>query len=96
MPFYLSSPPQNPLARVFTAIVAMLAMIAAFMLGIVALAVVVGLGLLIALSAWLRIWWIRRRVRGGAPGDPGGTGGVRGESQVIETEFTVISRKQDR
>ena len=95
MPFYLSPPPQNPVTRLFTAIVAVLVMVGSFMVGLVALAVVVGLALVIGLAAWLRIWWIRRRPNGG-PGQPGSRGpGQSTDSQVLETEYTVVSRKQD-
>ena len=92
MPFYLSPPPQNPVARVFTAIVAVLVMVGSFMVGLVALAVVVGLVLVIGLAAWLRIWWLRRRLGGQAAGSAPDRAP---DSQPIETEYTVISRKQD-
>ena len=95
MPFYISPPPQNPVARIFTAIVAVLIMVGSFMVGLVAIAVVAGLALVIGLAAWLRIWWLRRRLGGNASQVPGGSDRHAPDNQAIETEYTVISRKQD-
>jgi hypothetical protein len=90
MPFYLGPPPQNPLTRLLTAIIALVVMAGAFMLGLVALAVVVGLALAIGAAAWLRVWWAGRHASGPVRSAGPGTGG-----EVIETEYTVVSRKRD-
>ena len=95
MPFYINPPPQNPLVRFLAAIVAALTLAGAFMLGIVALAVVAGLGLLIWLGVWARTFWIRRQLGRQAKSTPQGTTGASTDKQVIETEYTVISRNQD-
>jgi hypothetical protein len=95
MTYYLGPPPQNPLARILTAIVALLALAGAFMLGVVTLIVVAGLGLLAWLGLWARMLWLRRRMRGRpAEGRHDGHGDQRA-NQVIETEYTIISRRQD-
>ena len=93
MTFYISPPPQNPLARVLSAVVGVVLLAAAFMLGMVALAVIAGLGLLVWLGVWKRKVWIRRKVRAGA--GPGDSQGRKSTDGTIETEYTVISRKQD-
>jgi hypothetical protein len=77
------------------ALVGLLALVGSFMLGLVALAVVVGLGLLAGLVFWARVAWISRRLRkhaeemGDRPQDSAS------ESEFIETEYTVVSRRRD-
>ncbi len=61
MPYYISPPPQNPLTRIFTAIIAVFALVGFLMLGMVALLVVAGVGLIGGLALWLRVAWIKRR-----------------------------------
>ncbi len=93
MTLYITPPPGNPLIRVLTAIAGLLVVAGAFMLGIVTLAIVVGIGLLVWLGIWLRVLWggHRRRHRG----EPGPGAGRPDPDQVIETEYTVVSRRQD-
>jgi uncharacterized membrane protein YraQ (UPF0718 family) len=95
MRYYLSPPPQNPLARILTAIAALLVLAGAFMLGIVALVVVAGLGLLVWLGVWMRMLWLRRHLRNRSAGDGDRRHGDSGEDRVIETEYTIISRRRD-
>lgn len=91
MPVYLTPPPQNPLTRVVAAIVALLVLAGAFMLGLVALAIVAGLGLAIGLAAWIRAAWNGRRSTTGGP-----TPSPRPRrGQSIEAEYTVVSRQED-
>ena len=54
-----------------------------------------GLGLLIWLGVWARTFWIRRQLGRQAKSTPQGTTGASTDKQVIETEYTVISRNQD-
>jgi hypothetical protein len=93
MPLYLYSPPMSPLARLAAAIVSVITVIGAFMLGLVFIAVAVGLGLLIASIAWLRVWWFSRTRRSGAEPMPGA-----GSGDAIEAEYTVVAteRRDDR
>ena len=65
------------------------------MLGIVALAVIAGLGLLIWFGVWARMLWIRRQLGKQADSAPQDTPGAGTHRKAIETEYTVISRKQD-
>ena len=95
MPYYISPPPQNPLIRIITAIVAVFALVGAFMIGIAALLVVAALGLIAGIAIWLRVVWIKRRLRKSGV-DLGVTMKSHQESgQVIEAEYTVISDQQD-
>jgi len=100
MPNYISPPPQSPLTRVMTSIVAVLVLAGAFMISMVALLVVVGVGLLAACAIWLRVAWIRRSLRKGhaEPGnsaDPAMSASDKGDGQVIDAEYTVISKLKD-
>ncbi len=99
MPFYISPPPRNPIASILTGIVGILLMIGAFMLGFVALLVAFGVGLLIWMGIYIRIWWAKRQmIRQGV--DPAAGGPFvhpkqpqRGDS--LEAEYTVVSTKRD-
>ena len=105
MPYYIAPPPQNFLSRIIAAIVAVLMLVGAFMIGMVALLVVAGVGLIAGVAIWLRVIWIKRQLRksgvtlgGVAAGDAdtsrAGTAHMSG--QVIEAEYTVISDKEDK
>ena len=86
------SPPRSPLARLLGTIVGILVLAGAFMLGLAALAVVVGLGLAVGLAAWVRGWWLARTGR--APNNDGGGARPAG-SGSIEAEYTVISTRRE-
>lgn len=90
MPVYISPPPRNPLAQLFAAVVGVLAMAGAFIFGLVALAVVAGIAAVIGMAAWIYGWRLRRQMRRHQASRP------RHEADdVIEAEYTVISRKSD-
>ena len=91
MPVYLTPPPRNPLAQAAAAVVALLALVGAFMLGIVALAVFAGLALAASLALWLRAKWLSR-ADGPAPSRGAGSGH---RSRTIEAEYTVVRRRRD-
>ena len=96
MPYYISPPPQGPLTRVITAIIAVFALVGAFMIGFAALIVVVVVGLVAGIAIWLRVAWIKRRLR-----KEGIDLGVTMKNQansghVIDAEYTVISEDEDQ
>ena len=91
MPYYISPPPQNPLARIFTAIIAVLALVGSLMLGMVALLVVVGVGLIAALALWLRVAWIKRRLQKNGVDFGKPTQSQPQSGDVIDAEYTVVS-----
>ena len=96
MPYYISPPPQGPLSRIIAAIVATFVLVGAFMIGMVALLVVAGIGLIAGIAIWLRVAWIKRKLRKSGvdlnfnADNPGASG------QVIDAEYTVISDPQDQ
>lgn len=91
MTFYISPPPGNRLAGVLTGIIGLLLMAGAFMLGLFALVIALGVGLVAWMVVYARLWWSRRKRPGGGPGTAYGT--RKGED--IEVEYTVISRRRE-
>jgi len=96
MPYYISPPPQNPIMRILTAIIAVFVLAGAFMLGMAALLVVAGVGLVAGIVIWLLVAWIKRKLQkdgvdfGVTDQAPPPTG------QIIEAEYTVVSEQKDQ
>jgi len=91
MVYYISQQPLNPVARVLAALLAVLAFAGAFFFGLIILAVVVGLGLLLWLGIRLRMWWIMRH----APRSETASSSPPSSNEVIDAEYTVVSKEQD-
>ena len=80
----VEGPPRNPLLQ-FLGFVAGLGLLAvSFVFGAFLLAALLGLGLIVGLGVYARLWWLRRRM---ARAD-------NGEGEYIETEYTVVERHQ--
>ena len=99
MPYYINPPPQGPLTRIITAIVAVFALVGAFMIGVAAFLVIGGIALVAGLAIWLRVAWIKRQMRKsgvdlGVQRDPEG-GSTRESGHVIDAEYTVVSDDTD-
>lgn len=95
MPYYISPPPQSPLSRIIAAIIAVLALVGSFVIGIAAFLVIAGVGLIAGIAIWFRVAWIRRRLQKSGF-DPGvRTDASGGPGQVIDAEYTVISSSED-
>lgn len=100
MGYYIAPPPMNPVSRILAGLLGLLAVVGAFFFGLVVLAFAIGLGILAWLLVTLRMWWLRRRWR--REGDrvgPAGAAGPgrpdRGQDEVIEADYEVISRRED-
>ena len=92
MPYYISPPPQNPLTRIIAAIVAAFVLVGAFTIGIAALLVVAGVGLVAGLALWLRVAWIKHRLRkSGVDFGTDPATNQRESADVIDAEYTVVS-----
>lgn len=99
MPYYISPPPQNPLTRIITAIIAVLVLVGSLMIGMVALLVVAGVGLVAGLALWLRVAWVKHKLRkSGVDLNAGlheslkaGMNPQRESGDVIDAEYTVVS-----
>lgn len=91
MRYYISPPPMNPVSRVIAAILAALVLLGAFFFGLVVLLLVVGGLLVFGLVFGLRSWWLGRH--------PVATRVVKarvpGEGNVIDAEYTVVSRRSN-
>ncbi len=96
MPYYINPPPQNPLTRAIAAIVAVFTLVAAFMVGMAALLVVAGVGAVVGIAIWLRVIWIKRRLRKSGV-DLNARMDIPTETgHVIDAEYTVISDAQEQ
>ncbi len=101
MPQYIAPPPMNPLSRLLAGILAVLALAGAFFFGIFILGLVAGLGLIAWLVFSIRMWWLRKKFTGNS----GGMGGMGSQNRgqdagadsgdIIEAEYTVVSRKDE-
>lgn len=92
MPVYLTPPPRSPLARALAAVVGAILLVGAFMLGMVAFVIMLGLGLVAGAWVAFRTWQLRRAMeKGEIPAPRTGTPG-----DALEGEFTVVSREEDR
>ena len=91
MDYFSSPPPMNPFSRALAVVTAVLALAAAFFFGLIVLALVVGFGLLFWLVIRMRMWWILRRM----PSMEARPETSQNQGEVIEAEYTVISRRSD-
>ncbi len=91
MPYYISPSPMSPLSRALAAVMAVVALAAAFFFGLIVLALAFGIGLMFWLSIRLRLWWLRRHpsMRDMPPS------GKQEKREVIDAEYTVVSRRKD-
>ncbi len=96
MPHYLNPPPQGPLTRIIATIIAVFALVGAFMLGLVALLVIGGIALVIGLAIWLRVAWIKRQLRKSGVNLDAKAGGSRESGNVIDAEYTVVAESDDK
>ena len=83
----INPPPQSPLTRVIGGILAVITLIGAFMLGMVALLVVAGVGVIAGVAIWLRVAWIQHQIRKNAVGTT--------NNDVIDAEYTVVSKHEE-
>ena len=81
----------NPFSRALAVVTAVLALAAAFFFGLIVLALAVGFGLLFWLGIRMRMWWIRRHM----PPIEAKPEARHKQDEVIEAEYTVISRRSD-
>lgn len=100
MRVYLTPPPGNPLTRAIAAVLAVVLLIGAFMVGMVAFLAVLGISLVVGLWLWIKNWLALRKA--GRSGEAERTGHTRQQGSpgragrdAIEGEFTVISRDEN-
>ena len=101
MQYQIGPPPMNPLSRLLAGIVAVLALAGAFFFGVFIMVFAMGLGLVAWVALRLRMWWIRRKLGVTGSGFPGGqdypgttpSGDKKGD--VIDAEYTVVSRQDE-
>ena len=95
MPYYISQQPLNPVARVFAALFAVLALAGAFFFGLILLAVLVGVALVFWVGLRIRMWWLMRRMPASEIPAQSQDSGPSPERDAIDAEYTVVSKNQD-
>jgi len=96
MPYYISPPPQNPVTRILSAIVAVILLAGAFTLGLAALLVVAGVGLVAGIVIWLRVLWIKRKLEKSGVDLSMNNPQQPPSGNVIDAEYTVISDSENQ
>ena len=93
----INPPPQSPLTRVIGGILAVITLIGAFMIGMVALLVVAGVGLFAGIAIWFRVAWIKRQMRKNGFDATSGAAVNKAASNhaVIDAEYTVVSKQEE-
>ncbi len=91
MQYYISPSPMSPLSRALAAVMAVVALVAAFFFGLIVLALAFGIGLIFWLGIRLRLWWMQRQ----APLDDIGPPGTPQKHEAIDAEYTVVSTDED-
>ncbi len=91
---YLNPPPQSPLARLAAAIAATAVMIGAFMIGMFAFVILLGVGAIMAIWFWFRTRHVRRAFREAAEQANAEAPGQA--SDVLEAEYTVVSHRDPK
>lgn len=83
----------NPIANIFVIIVGTLVIATSVVLGFFALLIVGSIVLIFAAIFALRIWWVRRKLRGA--GRSGMSQTSKSKGGVIEGEFQVIADEDE-
>ena len=87
---YISPPRMSPLGRVLGSIIALVVLAGMLVFGFFVLAGALVLGLLMWAGLSLRAWWLRRNQ---PPKPPASESPA--DIEIIEAEYTVISRRRD-
>lgn len=78
--------PKNPIMQALSLLAFGVVLIGAVLMGAIVLAFVIGFAAVFAVVLWIRIWWVSRKMRK----QGGGAGRPKGDSRVIEVEYTVL------
>ncbi len=89
--------PGNPLAQILSVLVFAVMLAAALIMGAVVIAVLIGLGVMLATVLVVRAWWFRRKLRNRSPLDsgyepPDPVGQKPAQKRLIEGEYEVVKR----
>lgn len=96
MPVYLTPPPRSPLARALAAVVGALVLVGAFMVGMVAFVILLGVGLVGGAWVWFRTRHLRRAINEAAQAQAtnGSVGSGEADGDTIDAEYVVIERRE--
>jgi membrane protein implicated in regulation of membrane protease activity len=87
----------NPLAQFLSLLVFGVLVAAAVIMGAFVLLAALGVALIAFVAFSLRVWWLRRKLRGRAPFDGPGSGpGPAKGIRYIEAEYEVVDADEER
>lgn len=93
----MTPPPRNPLTRLLAIVIGVLVLVGVLTIGLVVLAVAAGLGVIFAIAAWIRSRFLAPRRPSAHAETPDQTGKPgHGRDNVIDAEYTVVSRSDNR
>jgi len=96
MPYHLTPPPQGPLTRIIGGIVAIFVLVGTFMIGMIAFLVIAGLVLLAGIVIWLRVAWIKRRLKKTGVNPHNEAEDEHRSGHVIDAEYTVVEDQVEK
>lgn len=79
--------PDNPLLQFLALVVAAVVAVGAVFLGAILLSLFLGLALIIGIVLYIRIWWLRRKMRGRSEARRTRSG------DFVEVEYTVVEER---
>jgi hypothetical protein len=86
----------NPLLQVLSLLVFGVLLVGAVIMGAVVLTVLLGFTVIVGLVFSVRLWWVRRKLRGRGPFDGGPQPpGAANDAHLIEGEYEVIDTDAD-
>lgn len=86
--------PTNPILQVLYFILGGIVLIGAVIIGGFLLALALGLAIILGLVIFVRVWWLKRKLRAAAGSS--GSGRAAEGSSVIEVEYTVVEERDER
>jgi len=84
----------NPLVQILSLLAFGALLTVALIMGAVVIAVILGLAVIAGIVLSVRVWWLRRKFRGGPPFDAGSgpPGPGPGNARLIEGEYVVVKK----
>ena len=89
-------PAGNPLANALVVVVGAIVIAVSFVLGLFAFVVLASAVMVLATVIGVRVWWLNRRAGGHRKNHANQKSGSASSGDVIEGEFHVVGRDNDR
>jgi len=94
---YTIKSPTNPFLQVVYFLVGGVLLIGMALMGVVILAVGLGLAVVIGAIVYVRVWWFRRKLaRSGGQSGAGPARSQSFETDVLEVEYKIVDERDER